>query len=103
MPGAFTAHEEGRHAREIGLPREREQIEHHLGMLFERRRDTARLLNERELPVVLLFRQFDAPLDVAYGLEILVKLYSIARAKLPFETGSFLSHRVEDAALGLEA
>ena len=81
-PRDLAPHHEGGYTREICFVREREEIEHQLGVLSECVRDPRRLIEYGKLSVALLLGHLNPPLDVAHRLEVLAQLGSITRPKL---------------------
>ncbi len=101
---AFPADHDRDHAREVRLERDHLKIEHQLRMILERARNTHGPLHHRQFQRgALLLRQLDAPLDVANRVHVIAELAAIARAEARLEMRDFLPHRIENAAVFLNA
>ena len=83
----------------VRLPGQKLQVVHQPGVLGQRRRDAARALQQRQLPVALRLGDLDAPFDVAHRVEVRPHLAPVARAELALQPRDVLAHRVEDAPL----
>src|SRR5262245_17634833 len=83
----LTHHEERKYARHVRLPRQELQVEHQLYLLFERRRNAYRPVDNWQLAGDLFLGFLDATLDVAYGVEVLGQLRLIAGSEFRFERG----------------
>ena len=98
----FARHHQRADARDVGLERERLQVEHQLDVFLERLGHAHRLFGHREIAVGRLGFQ-DPLLDVADRVEILTQLHAVARAEPPAQAGNLLCEGVEDAAIFLGA
>jgi len=67
----LVAQHHGDDAGEIRLVRQHLQVKHQLDMRFPIGRDSHRVIDERHLLVALFFRDLDAPLDAADGIQVL--------------------------------
>ena len=75
-----AAHLERKHAGDVGLERQRLQIEHQLGVLLERLRHADGPIWNRETAVVRLGLR-DALLHVADGVEVLTQFQAVVAAE----------------------
>ena len=62
---ALARHHEGEDARQVGLERHRQQVEHQRRVLVERLGNAERLVDDRELRAVLRFGLLNPALDFA--------------------------------------
>jgi hypothetical protein len=97
---AFADHDVGGHAREIGLIRNRDQIEQQPHFLIDRhillgRRYLGRL-HAREIAVL---RKLNAPFDLSHRVQIAVEEHLIARAQFLLQRPGTLGDEIEDAPL----
>ena len=100
----LARHHEGRHARDVRLIGEREQVVHQLDVLFELEWDADRRRRQLERRVSCCRSAIcDAPLDLAHALEVVVHARAILRAEAPLQAGDLLRDGVEDAAIFLGA
>src|SRR5262245_36338084 len=68
-------------------------------MVVVRGRDSGRMVQARQLLVVLILRLLDAPLDVTDRLEILDELRAVALAEGSMQVRDLVAHRIEQAAV----
>ena len=95
----FFAEHEGADACQVGLIRQRQQVEHEPTMLFKRPGDADWLLDDRYVAVTLLLGLLNPALDIPHGVEILRELQLVACAERPVESVRLVGHEVEDAAV----
>ena len=93
---------EREHAREIGLIRDRQQVEHHGHVLFERLRNADRR-RERKLRRVARLGALDTPLDLAHVLEVVVEPPLVRRAHDTLQRTGLLDDGIENAAVLVQA
>ena len=94
----FAKHERA-HPCQVGLISEGQQVKHETTVLFERARNTNRLVHDRHFAVALLLGLLDTSLRVAHGVEILRKFNLVTRAQGLPKPVRLVGHEVENAAV----
>ena len=96
--GAFARDQEGHHAGQIRLERDRHHIGHQFKVLGEIGRDAVRLVHLRiDLRVVVL-RLVKLPFHFADGAEIFVELALVGGTKAALELLRIVGDEIENAA-----
>src|SRR5439155_2033625 len=86
-------------ARHVGLPGQNHQISHRPELVREDLRGADGASDDGQLMVALLLRQFDAPLDIADSLQILVDLAAIRSADLQAQPLDVRVDGIKDTAV----
>ena len=89
----LVAEHQGDDARQIALVGQHLQIEHQLDVVVTRRRDAGRMIDDRQILVVLLFGELNPPLHVANRVEILGELRAVALPKRALQMRDLLALR----------
>src|SRR5205823_9038337 len=97
-PGVLARHHDGADTRDVGLERQRLQVEQQLDVFLERARQAHRLIRHGEAAVGRL-RLCDALLDIADGVEVFAQLRAVTRAELVAEAGDLPRELVKEAAI----
>ena len=82
---AFRDHDVGRHAREVGLVRERDQVEHQLDLLAEVFQFPDGSIGNLERRQILRRRHLRAPLDLANAFQIAVENGAVAAPEVALQ------------------
>ncbi len=85
--------------RQVGLPRQRQQVVHDLRVRLKTLGHARRLVDRRQLPVALLLRDLDPPLDIADRVDILREPRAVPRPEHPLEVAQLPRDHVENAAI----
>jgi hypothetical protein len=95
---AFADHDEGGHAREIGLIGNRDQIEQQPHLLIDRDillgPGYLGRLHAREIAVL---RKLNAPFDLSHRVQVAVEDHFIARAQLQLQRPGPFGDEIKDA------
>ena len=94
----FVIHRERDHARDVGLERERHQIEHQLEILGDIVRRADRRIRNHEFGVVRLLGHLHAAFDLANGVEIVADDDAVLHAEAGLQALRLPLHAIEDAA-----
>ncbi len=86
----------------LALVGEGQKIVHQAHVLFVGERNARRLLRQLHVGIHLLAGFLNPPLNFANVLQILADLDAILRSQLGLQTGSFLCHRVQNAAVAFD-
>src|SRR5882672_2600913 len=95
----LAAGHEGEDAREIGLIRHGEQVEHQADVLLERFGNADRRRERGQFRGAARFGALDAALDLAHVLEVVVEPVAVRRPDRALQSARFLRYGVEDAAV----
>src|ERR1700674_1806717 len=77
----LARHHEREDAREIGLQRDRDQVEHQRDMLVERLWNTHGGVRCRDLAGIVCLRTLDPPLDLANVVQVFAEAVTIGRTE----------------------
>ena len=102
-PAVLAADHEADDAGQVGLVGQHLQVEHQLRVLVESGGNAQRRRNLGQLLVDLRLGLLDPALDVAHGLQVLAELQAIARSEVAPQRGHLVGHRVQEAAILLDA
>ena len=92
-------HHEGRHAREVALECQRDEIEHQLQVLIEIARNAGRRVRQVDLRRVTPRKLLHAPLDLAHRLEVVPEHRLVARAEAALQIRRIPVHQIQHAAV----
>ena len=96
----LAAQHEREHARDVGLPRQRDQVEHQPDVVLEVVGDADGPGQRRQFGVGALgLGQGNAPFEGPDGVEILIEPGPVAVADGALEAGQIVGDRIEDAAV----
>ena len=99
----LAADQEGDHACDVGLPGEELQVEHQIDVLLEGVGDTEGHREVGRRLQVAPLRPLDAALHVPDRVEVLRHPARVGRTDGPLQAGGVAEHRIEDAAVLLQA
>ena len=94
----FVIHRERDHARDVGLERERHQVEHQLEILGDVVGRADRRIRNHQLGVVRLLGHLHAALDLANGVEIVADDVAVLHAEAGLQALRLSLHAIEDTA-----
>src|SRR5262245_9716886 len=96
---ALPTEQHGTNPRDVGLKRQRLQVEHQLHVIGVARGGASGFLQQRNIRRGGTFRALDLSLDVAYRFEVLVYPSVVARSEEAIELCDAPGERVEDASI----
>jgi hypothetical protein len=97
LAAQLLAHQEGRHAGDLRLPRQHLQVVHQRDVLLDVLRHAGGRRRDVEIVGQLLAGLLDTPFDFADVLEILVEPGPVVRRQLLLQRRGFAQHRIEQA------
>src|ERR1019366_7852830 len=98
-PAGIARVHHGRNARNLGAPREHQQIPHELDVILERLGNSHRSFRNIQLGRGLLRRLLNTPLDFTDVIQILTQASAVARIELALQPRYLIGYRIENAAV----
>src|SRR5262249_53118535 len=95
----LVPHHEGDYAREVASKGQHLQVLHEVHVILPAGRNARGMINERQLPLALRFRNLNPPLHTSNGVEILDQLGPIALWESALKMLELLADGIEHAAL----